>query len=222
MPTYAPQPAFAERGARPKTLTIIVAVHAVLIASVMAAKMDLPSKFTPTPTKVELIPLPKEPPPPPPPQPQIQPKTQPSTSAIDRPVTIVPTPPIEGPQVDSRPMPLPDPGPVIGNGIEPAAEPAPIPTPVRTGPRFATPASDLRPPYPPQKLRSEEEAVLKLRLSIDERGRVTAVEPVGRVDPVFFAAARKHLIARWKYEPATDGGRAVPSSTVISLRFQLD
>ena len=51
--------------------------------------------------------------------------------------------------------------------------------------------------------------MLKLRLSIDHRGRVVAVEPVGRADRAFLAAARRHLIAKWRYKPATEDGRAV-------------
>jgi protein TonB len=80
----------------------------------------------------------------------------------------------------------------------------------------------LRPPYPDDKRRLEEEAVLRLRLAIDERGRVVAVEPVGSADRSFLEAARRHLIAHWRYKPATDDGRAVRSSTVITLRFELE
>ena len=49
-----------------------------------------------------------------------------------------------------------------------------------------------------------------------------AVEPVGRADAVFLAAARRHLLAHWRFKPASDDGRAVASTTVITLRFQLD
>jgi protein TonB len=96
-----------------------------------------------------------------------------------------------------------------------------VPAPVRVGPRFATPADAVRPPYPASKIESDDEAVLKLKLSIDPRGRVVAVEPVGRADPAFLAAARRHLIAHWRYKPATEDGRAIASSTVITLRFEL-
>jgi protein TonB len=71
-------------------------------------------------------------------------------------------------------------------------------------------------------LRDGEEATLKLRLSIDERGRVIAVDPVGAADPLFLAAARKHLMARWRYQPATEDGRPVATTTTISLRFELE
>ena len=94
--------------------------------------------------------------------------------------------------------------------------------PVKLGPRLATPESELKPPYPQSKLLSEEEAVLNLRLTIDQNGRVVAVEPVGRADPAFFAAARRHLLAHWRYKPASEDGRPMASSTVITLRFQLN
>jgi protein TonB len=93
---------------------------------------------------------------------------------------------------------------------------------VRVAAIFATPDSALRPPYPASKIRLEEEATLKLRLSIDARGRVTAVEPVGAADPEFLAAARRHIIRAWRYKPATADGIAVPTSTVISLAFRLE
>jgi protein TonB len=80
----------------------------------------------------------------------------------------------------------------------------------------------LRPPYPESKLANEEEAVLHLRLGIAADGRVTSVEPVGRADPVFLDAARRYLIAHWRYSPATVDGRAVASTEVITLSFRLD
>jgi protein TonB len=45
---------------------------------------------------------------------------------------------------------------------------------------------------------------------------------VGSADRAFLEAARRHLLARWRYKPATEGGRTVGSSTVITLRFQLE
>ena len=215
MTVYAPVPIFADRKRHPRALLLIVGAHAALLAVVMTAKMDLPPTWDPTKTVVKLIPVPPEPPQNPPPA-----EPQRRRSVIDQVRPILPMPQPDLPRVDPTPLPLPDPGRVIGPGN--SIDSTPTPTPVRTGPRFITPEADLKPPYPQQKLRFEEEAVLRLRLSIDERGRVTSVEPVGRADPVFLASARKHLIARWRYKPATEGGRAVPSSTVITLRFQLE
>jgi protein TonB len=215
MTVYAPVPAYADRKRHPRAFILIIAGHAALIAAVMTAKMDLPLPFVPTPTTIALIPEPKALPENPPPAP----KQEPRSSAIDQMPSVVPLPQPSLPAIDKTPLPLPYSGPIVGP--VPGVDSTPNPAPARTGPRFATPDSLLKPPYPQIKLRLEEEAVLRLKLSIDDRGRVTAVEPVGRADATFLAAARRHMIAHWRYEPATEGGRPVASATVITLRFQL-
>ena len=159
---------------------------------------------------------------PPPPVSNPHPTPQPNRGlTIPRP--LVQTPP------QPTPLPLPDPvfsdppgGSNVGTG--PIAEPTPAfkPIPIHIGAQFFTPERDVKPPYPPIKLASGEEATLKLRLTIDEVGRVVAVDPIGRADPIFLASARRHLLARWHYKPASEDGRAVASTMVITLRFQLD
>jgi protein TonB len=126
-----------------------------------------------------------------------------------------------GPNINST---SPDIGPALADTLTPPLLPPPtIPAEVvRVGARATTPPDLLRPPYPESKRRTEEEAVLRLRLSIDPRGRVTAVEPVGAADPAFLASARAHLIRNWRYKPATEDGRAVASTLIITLRFELE
>jgi protein TonB len=115
---------------------------------------------------------------------------------------------------------LPPVGPTIGTGTE--VKPVPLDPPiVRTGPRFATNDAAIRPPYPDSKRMAGEEARLRLRLTIDERGRVVAVDPVGKADPTFLAAARRHILRAWRYQPAMEGATAVPSTTTITLKFEL-
>lgn len=219
MSVYASTPAYAERRGYPKALLLIVGGHVALIAAVMTAKMAVPILQPDPPLIVTPIPILPDP------QPIPEPKPQPQTaeSHIDIPKPDIPVPTFDRPvsdQPDNRPIDL---GPIIGTNPDAGPMiPKPIPAVVRTGPRFATPDSALRPPYPADKQRLEQEAVLKLRLSIDERGRVVAVEPVGSVDRSFLEAARKHLLAKWRYKPATEDGRPVPSSTVITLRFELE
>ena len=223
MPVYASTQGFADQGRHPRALMFIVGGHAVLVAAVMTAKMEVIPLAGTTKTVVELIeevkpppPLPPEPAPPKPEHP-----VQPRDSQIDLQKPIVPIP-TENPVEVAATLPqLPSPGPV-GSGTESIANPTPKLDPVRVAARFATPDSLLRPPYPDDKARLEEEGTLRLRLLIDERGRVVAVEPVGKVDRSFFDAARKHLLAKWRYKPATVDGRPVPSSTVITLRFELE
>lgn len=224
MTVYAPTPGFVDHRPHPRVLTAIIAVHAVALAAVMSAKMELPAKFDRVITEVDLIEAPK-PPPPPPPEPQPQPRQQqPQDSVIDHAQPLVTIPIVDAPAVDSRDVPVPPLHVPIGPTVDPVPLPDPgaVAEPVRVGPRFITPPDDVRPPYPESKLSREEEASLRLRLSIDPRGRVVAVEPVGRVDRAFFEAARKHILARWRYKPATEDGRAVASSTVITLRFELE
>jgi len=221
MPVYAPTPRFGDQRRHPRALMLIVGVHAVAIVAVMTAKMDLPIRIKTPPTIVDFWPEPV-PPPEKIPQPP-SPKTENPKSTIDRTKPIVTTPTTDdSPTIDTTPIP-PDFGKVTGSGTDvgPPYVPPP-PMPVVIAARFATPDWLVKPPYPDDKRRLEEEALLKLRLTIDERGRVVVVDPVGRADPSFLASARKHLIAHWKYKPATEDGRPVASTTVVTLRFQLD
>ena len=209
----------AQRRSAPNVMLAIVAVHVAGVAALMSAKMDLPKREFFPPTIVDLI-TEDDPPPPR----DVTPKaTEQPRSTLDQPVPLVPTPPFEMPSVDPAPLPLPDLGKIIGPSVDPLPKVDPMPTaPVRVAARLITQASRLKPPYPASKLASGEEAMLRLRLTIDAAGRVTAVEAVGPADRTFLEAARRHLIANWRYRPATEDGRALATTTVITLRFQLE
>lgn len=214
----------AARGSSPSTMLLIVGGHVAVIAIAMTVKMAVDHQARTPPTEITLI----EPDPVPPPRPEPQPHKDPvePRSSVFVPAPPIPAPPMPGPDLGTTADPMPNTGPVIGNDPPKPPIQLPLPTPpadpVRVAARLATPASALRPPYPASKLDSGEEAALKLRLSIDERGRVTAVDSVGPADPAFLASARRHLIAKWRYQPATVDGRPVATSTVITLRFQLE
>jgi protein TonB len=214
MLAYAPRP--ERRRLHPTTLALIVGAHAAAILAVMSARMEVTRHREP-PTIVDTIKLPPEPK-------KAQP--EPRAGQVPDPAWTAPRPvieplrlPLPGPAIDL--LPPPDPGPLIGSGIDRARPARPNPA-VRTGPRFATAESDIRPPYPESKRALDEEATLRLRLSIDERGRVVAVEPVGKADPAFLAAARRHILRAWRYKPALDGDRAIASTTLITRQFELD
>ena len=209
----------AGRSNSPKALVLIVAGHAALIAAVMAAKMDVVTFLPVDPTDLIDIPIS---PPPPPTEPSAKPTAaEPATqpSFIDRTDSIVDmdTPLSSGFALGTT---IEDIGAVIGTDIS-FIDP-PKAAPLRVAARFITPANALKPPYPNDKLRLEEEATLKLQLTIDARGRVTAVDPVGSADPSFLEAARRHIIRSWRYKPATEDGVAVGSTTVITLSFRLE
>ena len=213
MLAYAPRP--ETRKLRPATLGLIVIGHAGMLALVMTARSGIVPQYPFTPTVVTLVP---EPTPPPKTEPQVDPKPSPSVFTTVKPIVPPPTP--QGPSVATDPHPLPPLGPIAGSGIAPTLPPLDPPI-VRTGPRFATVGDAIRPPYPISKREAGDEASLRLRLTIDERGRVVAVDPVGRADPTFLEAARRHILRAWRYRPAMEGAKAVPSTTTITLKFEL-
>jgi protein TonB len=207
------------RQSNPSALLVIISVHVALLAIVMSARMERARLLPEPPITVETI---QDPLIEPKPLPQAHPQ-QPQPTPLSIPHPDVSVPPLQPPPVSANP--LPDPGVAVGGtgvSVTPTI-PRPISTtPIHHDPRPLTPPSELKPPYPSDKLLSEEEAVLTLRLTINEQGRVTDVQPVGRADRSFLDAARRHLMAHWRYQPATDDGRAIAATTVITLRFMLD
>lgn len=214
----AGRPLVGKRQPSPQAMLVVIAMHVALIAGVMSAKIALPRLVPHRPLIIDLLPEPV----PPPPNMRVAPSSRPTPTAIDQPPTDVPLPRFD--QMPVVPAATTGPGSVAGagNSVTPAMPGIPISEPVRHDPRLLTPASELKPPYPPSKIFSEEEGTLRLRLTISESGRVTAVDPVGIADREFLDSARRYLMAHWRYQPATEDGHAIASFTVITLRFQLD
>ena len=218
MLAYAPRP--EAKRLRPATLGLIVLGHAGLLALLITAKSRTVPDDPYRPTVVVLVPKQTPPLPPPPPANPTE-VVDPPISTITTVRPIVAPPLAQGPTIPANPQPLPPLDSIVGTRFE-EPRPSPITPPiVRTGPRFVTTGEDIRPPYPVAMRENEEEASIRLRLSIDERGRDIAVEPVGRADPTFLAAARRHILRVWRYRPAMEGARAVPSTTTITLKFEL-
>lgn len=215
----ADTPRAAARAGSPQALTLIVAGHAVVLAAVLTAKPEIIDRVVSRPPIVINVPVPPPPKPVPEADPQPQrPITQPSFIDRERPIVDMDQPaPV---QFDPGPT-IADIGAVIGSGPTTLLDP-PRHVPIKVAARWATPDSAMKPPYPLDKIRSEDEATLRLRLTIDPRGRVIAVDPVGAADPSFLEAARKHILRAWRYKPATEDGVAVTTTTVISLSFRLE
>ncbi|MFL6769508.1 MAG: energy transducer TonB [Sphingomicrobium sp.] len=215
-------PRIAGRAGSPRALTLIVAGHAALIAAVMTARIEVIGPIVDEIPDIINIKPETPPPPPPPPAPEIDRPTHPATQDLfiqsERPIVDMDQgPPFE---LDTGPR-IRDIGDVIGSGPTTIIDP-PRHVPVKLAAVPRTPEGALRPPYPNDKLRLEEEATLRLRLTIDVRGRVTAVEPVGPADPSFLEAARRHILRAWRYKPATEDGVPVPSTMTINLSFRLE
>jgi protein TonB len=214
MLAYAPRREM--QPARPGLFALIVLGHVGVIGAVMATKYAIEREGQ-IPTVIESI---REPRPPEPVEPRPRTPNEPARSTIDTVDPIIPPIP-SGPTFTDPPQPPIPSGPIAGSGtiVEPPLPP--IPAIVRKGPVFITAADRVRPPYPDSMRASEKEARLRLRLSIDAAGRVTAVDPVGQVDPVFLDSARRHILKAWRYQPATEDGRPVPTTTTITLKFEI-
>lgn len=214
----AGRPRIGERRSSPNLMLLIISAHIALIAAVMSAKMDLPSRLPDGPTIVRLIESPKAPPPQPTPRlPTSQPRSSTTSTTTE---TTANLRAVEEPGATASASTG-----ELGQVSEPPQPPLPINPPLPAASTPAQPltaASDLKPPYPQSKLLAGEQAVLTLRLTVDENGRVIAVDPIGRADPVFLASARRHLMSRWRYKPAIQAGHPVESTLVVTLRFELD
>ena len=202
----------------PSAMLLIISAHVALIALVMSAKMEITRHRA---TEGPMIKVPIQPPPPP--NPSANPPQHQRTLPLSNPTHDAPLPHPDPVQPDAGPAT----GPEIAVGGSGAANfpqviTQLIPVPVRHEARLLTPPDELKPPYPESKILSEEEATLQLRLAINDAGRVTAVDAIGPADRVFLEAARRYLIAHWRYRPATEDGHPMSSSVVISLSFRLD
>jgi periplasmic protein TonB len=216
----ANSPKAAGRAGSPRALALILLGHAAVISAVLMTKPELVGLPPYEPTV--LIDIPAPPPPPSPvttdkPEPR-DPVTQPTFIDQERP--IVDMDPTTSIAFDTGSS-LRDIETVIGSGPTTIID-LPGAVPVRIGPRLATNENALKPPYPLDMRRAEQEATLRLKLTIDPRGRVIAVDSVGPANPSFLEAARRHILKAWRYKPATEDGLAVPSTTVISLSFRLE
>ena len=210
------RPVVGVRGSSPNMMLVIITAHVAALAVLMSARMDLPTLIVEPPIVVQTI----QPKPPEPADPRVRPdpapRPHPSLTYKD---PIIPLPVDPSPSVIADPLP-PLPGPAVSG---PSADAGTGSAPIAATPAvLLTGAAELKPPYPASKLASGEEADLRLRLTIDGSGRVIAVAPVGRADSSFLAAARRHILAHWRYRPAMRDGRGVATTLVISLRFRLD
>ena len=171
-----------------------------------------------TPTDVRFVPL--QPPPPTQPveaKPSVRDKAEPVTAETQRqdPVAIPSIVDLGyGTQLDT-----------MKESIDPpkvAFDPPP-PTPVfvkaQPDPRYA---EAFRPAYPAAMRREGLEGSVTLRVSIDERGRVSSVEQIAATHPAFFEEARRQALRYWRFRPATRDGVAVPSEQQLTVRFQME
>ena len=207
----APRP--GREGTHPRMLMLIVTGHVLAVGAVMLAKSEIATR-TDVPTVIIDIPPLADPPR----HPEQRPRADPSHPTTAQPQVPIP---FDRHGIEVTPVSI---DPVGGSDIGTLLPQPPFVPPhevIRHGAQIATAEGRLRPPYPEVKQMLGEEATLTLKLSIDATGRVTAVEPIGSADRAFLDSARRHLLNVWRFTPATEDGKPVPSTKVITLHFEL-
>jgi protein TonB len=79
----------------------------------------------------------------------------------------------------------------------------------------------FQPDYPASEIRGQREGKVTVRVRIGIDGRVTAVEQVNATNQAFFNATRSHALARWRFKPATRGGKPEESWKRMTVTFVL-
>ena len=208
--------AFAEIDAkRVAGNTVVVLVHALAFAVLMAPSSWEPP--VPAPRLEVVVPIiaERDPPPPIPPPP-----TDPIRLPERRPT------PIPTPQVDTTPVT--NTTPVLDAGTEaalPSDDAGPVVDTFDPGPpQVETLAYDVSPAprYPRQALRSSAEGTVVLKVLVDEQGRpqdVVIERSSGH--RLLDQAARDQVLAKWRFHPATREGRAVAAYALVPIAFNL-
>jgi hypothetical protein len=118
----------------------------------------------------------------------------------------------------TSPSVRPNPAPAESTGASASLAPAEPPPPVRSV--YIGPVPVQKVPAQPPPGRDFRGVVIRIRMAIDARGKVTkatAIQVTAANSPLVSAAERAAL--SWQFEPATINGRPVPSQLDLLLRF---
>lgn len=160
------------------------------------------------------------PPPPPPPIVPVQrvptpaaPTAEPRRAVVPRPEPATP-PLVEGGTLPADPLPPLEAG--TGN-----VDVAPAPGPA-TGMQLAY-AEASSPPYPRDALRSGHQGTVVLQVLVGVDGRpLEVVVETGSGYRELDEAARRHVLRRWRFQPAMRDGRPVQAIGLVPIEFSLD
>jgi periplasmic protein TonB len=166
--------------------------------------------------------------PPPPPVDEVKPKPETKPQDVRETVIFTPKPIFDiqqpRPNVASTNV-LPDTPPPTGLGtptgtgeIKVEVPPPPLFIAADIDPRFQR---AFQPDYPASEIRGEREGKVTVRVRIGTDGRVLAVEQVSATNHAFFNATRSHALARWRFKPATRGGKPEESWKRMTVTFVL-
>jgi len=195
------------RGRHAFALTMVVLLHALALSALWFKRVSLPRQEESALTVAVLVeptPVRAEKPPPPPPV----------RLAAPLPAVLLDAPTIDTP---------------IENEIQPSSAsnyPAP-PVPVRAtterlGTELAVQCPERTPPrYPPQAKRQREQGEVRLRVELDENGRIDRVTIVSSSGSPRLDEAARTAIESWRCRPAQHDGKPVRAVAMQSLDFVL-
>lgn len=190
----------------------INALAAGLLLMPLQAPLPAPA---PEPQAIWILPATPTPPVPPPPVDLPRPTTPAPRVA---PVAVSSTPPLVAPVVvdhGTLPASLPmDPAPLAS--IEPAA------AVTSRAPMTLEYAVAPPPPYPRDSARNGDEGQVMLQVLVDVDGRPLEVEIAeGSGHRELDQAARRHVLAHWRFRPAMRDGRAIQAIGLVPIEFSL-
>jgi protein TonB len=124
------------------------------------------------------------------------------------------------PAIEVKPAPIPT----------PAAPSPPDPPVAASAPERETLAVELQlqcperypPRYPPAARRAREQGDVRMRVAIDEAGRIDSVQIVQSSGSARLDEAAREAVRLWRCQPAQRDGRAVKAVAMQTLAFVLE
>ena len=209
---------FEQKSASPTRFALVAAGHAAVLAAVMFAAGPEFTRIVRAPTDIFYVPPVKQPDPPPPPRPDTQ--QRPVQRPIFTPPQQVELPPrtpigvqttgeTRPPEITQTTVTLPPRDPPI----------QPVRRDAQVDPRYA---SALQPQYPAAEQRAGRTGTVVIEVTIGTDGRVRSARRVSATSDLFWAAAERQALTRWRFRPATVDGRPVESSRTMTIHFRIE
>ena len=209
---------FEQKNASPTRFALVAAGHAAVLAAVMLAagpSFMLPPKHR---TTVFQVPIPQPPP-------EVEQRQPDQPRPVQRPI-FTPTQQVELPPRtpigvqttgETRPAEVTQTTTVTLPPRDPPADPVRIGAQI--DPRYA---SALQPQYPGAEQRAGRNGTVVIEVTIGTDGRVRAARRVSATSDLFWAAAERQALTRWRFRPATVDGRPVESSRTMTIHFRIE
>ncbi len=116
--------------------------------------------------------------------------------------------------------PPPPPAPTVGP-VAPPPPPPPPPAPVVEAREGAHYRNNARPAYPRVALREGWEGTAVLRVNVLPDGHVATASVLRSAGHSILDDAALAVIKSWLFDPATQGGRGIPSVVTVPLQFKI-